>query len=495
MTQILVLRRVAGVLVLAVALWMGSLAGAVQVAIAAPPAQSEPIYAVPGTLTPATGQPFLTYFVTQGGSQYAISGATPEVEAEITRIRDGAPGTMVKVWGDLYAQGQFYPGPEIVASAVQEAAPSPAATATPTPTPDVPPVAVGRFGFVNLHSEPDSTSPVVGQIVLGQRCPITGRDANSSWLRVNCAGSEGWVTSTVVSLEGDLAEVPVVGVTQVSQIPIIVVGQPTAAPPIDSWRAIYYANRDLQGNPVLVQDAPRIEFDWGTGSPGPTVPAENFSASFERDIDFAPGLYRLCLCNLDDGARLFIDDELVLSDWREAPARDLVVERQLSGRRRVRIEYFEAVNAASISFSYTGSSDRREEWQAAYWNNTTLEGPAVMARTEPRSNTTYALDYDWGTGSPAPGVITADIFSARWEGVFTFEAGTYVFRAVADDGLRMYVNGTLVLYGWQDGYAELQSGIYSIGAGQHRVRVDYYERTGDAISRVSWYRDQPMFVQ
>ena len=409
----------------------------------------------------------------------------------------------MKVWGNLFSQGRQYLGPEIVATAVQPAAGTPTATAAPTTVPtSAPPIAVGRFDYVNLHAEPDQASPVTGQIVRGQRCPITERNANASWLRVRCDGAEGWVTSTVVTLEGDVSQIPVAGQgSQVSQIPLIVVGQSTPAPPAppppsgDTWRAVYYANRDLQGNPVLVQDVPRIEFNWGTGSPGPTVPADNFSASFERIIDFAPGQYRLCVCNLDDGARMWIDDELVLNEWNESPARDLVVERQLSGPKRVRIEYFEAVNTASIRFTYTGSGEPRHEWQASYWNNTTLEGPAVMTRAEPRSTSAYALDYNWGKGSPAPGVINPDIFSARWEGLFHFDAGSYVFNAQVDDGVRVYVDGTLVLYGWQDGYQELRSGVYSIGQGQHRVRADYYERTGDAIMRLRWYRDQPNLVQ
>lgn len=470
------------------AAWDGSAASA------APPAQADPIYALPGTLELATGQSFLTYFVTMDGTRYAIFGATPQVEADITRFRDGAPGTVVKVWGDLHPSGQQYPGPEIIATDVEEAGTGDNPTQVP-PT-SVPPTAVGRFDYVNLHADPDQMSAVVGQIVLEERCAVIGRNASNSWLLVRCEDGEGWAPSTVVRLEGDLGQAPIVGQAGVSRIPMVVVGSVTPTPaPVTGWRALYYANRDLQGEPVLVQDAPRIEFDWGMGSPGPAVPADNFSASFERTINFEPGPYRMCLCNVDDGARMWIDDELVLNDWRESPARDLIVDRQLSGPKRIRIEYFEAVNAASIRFTYTAGGERQDMWQASYWNNTVMDGPAVMARSEPRPDSTYVLDYNWGRGSPAPGVINSDIFSARWEGVFYFEAGSYVFNALSDDGLRVYVDGTLVLYGWEDGYQDLRSGVYSIGQGQHRVRVDYYERTGDALIRLGWYRDEPMLVQ
>ncbi|MFN2203353.1 MAG: PA14 domain-containing protein [Caldilineaceae bacterium] len=464
--------------------------------------QTETIYALPGTLELATGQPFLTYFVTVGGTKYAIFGSTPDIEDDIMRIRDRGADVPVKVWGTLNQQGEQYPGPEIIATAVREVSAesptaTPQATATPIPT-SAPPVAIGRFEFVNLHVDPNQSTPVTGQIVLGQECPVTGRDANAGWLRLDCGDDEGWVASTVVTLQGNLASIEVVGPgSQVSQIPVVLGGQPTSTPaPSDQdWKINYYSNRNLQGNPALQQSASRIAFDWGTGSPGPEVPADNFSASFERVIDFVPGQYRMCVCDLDDGARLWIDNVLVLNDWVEGPSRDLIVDRRLSGPTLIRIEYFEATNMASISFTYAGNDASAEEWQASYWNNTTLDGLAVMTRTEPRTNASFVIDYEWGTGSPASGVINSDLFSARWEGSFYFNAGSYVFNAYSDDGMRVWVDGTLVLYGWNDGYEELHSGVYGIGQGHHTVRVEYYERTGNALVRLRWYVDQPMLVQ
>jgi hypothetical protein len=50
-------------------------------------------------------------------------------------------------------------------------------------------------------------------------------------------------------------------------------------------------------------------------------------------------------------------------------------------------------------------------WQASYWNNTTLSGSPVLVRSEAN------LNHDWGTGSPDPSV-NADRFSARWIRVF-----------------------------------------------------------------------------
>jgi hypothetical protein len=38
----------------------------------------------------------------------------------------------------------------------------------------------------------------------------------------------------------------------------------------------------LVGSPVLVQDVSEVNFQWGFGSPGPSVPTDYFSARYER---------------------------------------------------------------------------------------------------------------------------------------------------------------------------------------------------------------------
>ena len=55
-------------------------------------------------------------------------------------------------------------------------------------------------------------------------------------------------------------------------------------------------------------------------------------------------------------------------------------------------------------------------FQARYYNNMTLSGTPVVDQCE------AAINHDWGTGSPAPGV-NADGFSAAWDGSFAFAAG------------------------------------------------------------------------
>ena len=118
---------------------------------------------------------------------------------------------------------------------------------------------------------------------------------------------------------------------------------------------------------------------------------------------------------------------------------------------------------------------------AEYRNNTDLSGAPVLSRCE------SAIDHDWAGNRPGPGV-NVDNFSARWTGQFAFAGGTYTFSSTTDDGVRVYVDGSLLIDGWHDGVAT-RTASKSLAPGTHAVKVEYYEHTGDATAQVSWQLD------
>ncbi len=118
-------------------------------------------------------------------------------------------------------------------------------------------------------------------------------------------------------------------------------------------------------------------------------------------------------------------------------------------------------------------------WQASYWNNTTLTGPPVLQRSE--SN----LDYNWGMGSPDP-AVHANGFSARWTRYLDLGPGTYRFTATSDDGIRVYVDGSLIINEWYDHVPKTVSADKTLSAGNHLVVVEFYENGGEAVARLSW---------
>jgi hypothetical protein len=104
--------------------------------------------------------------------------------------------------------------------------------------------------------------------------------------------------------------------------------------------------------------------------------------------------------------RIWIDDQLVLDEWRDRWATLLTVDRTIpQGLHRVRVEYYEHIGAATISVAWhrlVGGAT----WQAEYFDNRNLEGWPVLTRGD------GAIDFDWGTGSPDP-AVPADNFSVR----------------------------------------------------------------------------------
>jgi PKD repeat protein len=101
-----------------------------------------------------------------------------------------------------------------------------------------------------------------------------------------------------------------------------------------------------------------------------------------------------------------------------------------------------------------------------------------------------SIDFDWGSGSPGSDVPD-DNFSARWTRRIDFRGGTYLFSVRVDDGARLWVDDTLVIDSWKSGSSRLIEKEQAISDGRHRVKVEYFERDGDAEIEVDWQRQQP----
>ncbi len=107
----------------------------------------------------------------------------------------------------------------------------------------------------------------------------------------------------------------------------------------------------------------------------------------------------------------------------------------------------------------------------------------MLSRTE-------AIDFDWGSGSPGPGV-TKDNFSVRWTGTVAAAAsGSYRFQTVSDDGVRVWINGTQVINNWTNHAATTNtSAAINLVAGQkYAIKVEYFEKGGNAVMRLRWLK-------
>jgi hypothetical protein len=122
-------------------------------------------------------------------------------------------------------------------------------------------------------------------------------------------------------------------------------------PPVDAgWRAEYYDNISLSGQPVVRRLDPALDFDWGTGSPALSLPPDDFSARWTRNINLPANSYRFYL-QADDGARFWLDGQLLIDAWPAQIGNTYVVEAYVPGGTHLfEVEYFEVTIDAMLRF-------------------------------------------------------------------------------------------------------------------------------------------------
>jgi hypothetical protein len=120
-----------------------------------------------------------------------------------------------------------------------------------------------------------------------------------------------------------------------------------------AWKGEYFNNTSLSGAPVTTKHYNAVNFNWGNKSPEYGVTADYFSARFTTESHFNGGKYRFS-ATADDGVRIFLDDNLILDDWRLGSVRTVMVDVDVSqGNHRVRVEYFENKGDAVCKVSWT----------------------------------------------------------------------------------------------------------------------------------------------
>lgn len=249
-----------------------------------------------------------------------------------------------------------------------------------------------------------------------------------------------------------------------------------------TWQASYWNNMALSGSPVLQRSEANLDHDWGIGSPDSSVSADHFSARWTRYIYEEPGTYRFTATS-DDGIRVWVDSDLIINEWYDHPPKTVSVEKSLSaGHHLVKVEFYENTGGAVASVSWAPASVPITNWRGEYFNNTTLSGSPALVRDDADVN------FDWGIGSPASGVIGADKFSVRWTRDLDLPAGMYRFTMRVDDGGRLWVNHHFLIDKWQDQAPTTYTGDIYLPGGAVPIKMEYYENGGGAVAQLSWDR-------
>ncbi len=98
-----------------------------------------------------------------------------------------------------------------------------------------------------------------------------------------------------------------------------------------------------------------------------------------------------------------------------------------------------------------------------------------------------AIDFDWGLAAPLP-EVPPDQFSVRWTGRLRApETGEYELATVADDGVRLWLDGNLLIDDWNQHAPEYHSGRIALEAGkQYELKLEYYDEILGASVKLRW---------
>lgn len=122
------------------------------------------------------------------------------------------------------------------------------------------------------------------------------------------------------------------------------------------------------------------------------------------------------------------------------------------------------------------------EFKAEYFNNKELSGAPLFTRCEKAP-----INQNWASSGPGNG-IGSDDFSVRWTGTFDFSKENYNFVAIADDGVRVWLDNNQIINNWQDQGLTPNLATRSVSAGKHTLRIEYYENDGGAAAQFRWLR-------
>jgi hypothetical protein len=262
----------------------------------------------------------------------------------------------------------------------------------------------------------------------------------------------------------------------------------------------YYNSTNLDPSTlVLTRIDPTLNFNWESRSPSALVSADNFSLRSTGQVQAKTTERYTFYTNSDDGIRLSIDGKKLIDRWDDHfPVEDSASIDLIEGRKYdIKVEYYErsggAVNQLSWSSAsigkqiipqsqlYSSQGSTAQGLTAQYYKSRDLN-PDTLITTKIDSN----INFDWKNGFPVNGV-PVDQFSVRWTGKVTAPTnGEYTFATTADDGVRLWVDGKQLVNNWTTHATQRDEGKIYLTAGQHDIRLEYFEEWGGAVAKLSW---------
>jgi hypothetical protein len=219
--------------------------------------------------------------------------------------------------------------------------------------------------------------------------------------------------------------------------------------------------------------------------------------------------YTFCVTT-DDGTRLWINDVLVVNSWipQSTTERCGTIALAAGQMNLLRMEWFENFGNAVAELRWQSASQAKQIIPASALSHTpTVVGvetiPGVRAKyfhgfacgsglcgTFVRSRVESTIDHDAGDSSSFwPGVVNVNDFEVQWTGFVTpLYSQSYTFCARTDDGVKLWINGNLVVDAWVYTAAinRCTAPIPLVAGQKYSLRMEYFEAGGAAVAELRW---------
>lgn len=212
----------------------------------------------------------------------------------------------------------------------------------------------------------------------------------------------------------------------------------------------------------------------------------------------------------DDGSRLFIDGKSVVDHGGTHDLTEMSGHAKLkAGDHDLKVEFFDAEEDAGCILSWETTGKAREVVPASALFHQAAGGEAGLLaeyyRT-PEGSEEFPdfpaskapdlkrVDKDINFASTQddwPGTPFKEFFYIRWTGTIRVPAeGKYTFFLVSDDGSRLFIDGKQILDNGGAHAMEEVSGNLQLTAGDHTLKVEFFEKDIDAGCVFLWQSDK-----
>ncbi|MGE7121273.1 PA14 domain-containing protein [Peribacillus sp. NPDC046944] len=243
--------------------------------------------------------------------------------------------------------------------------------------------------------------------------------------------------------------------------------------PTDKWTGLFFPSSNFTGTPVSTT-ASNLKFSWGSKAPVDKIAKGTYSAIYQKKVVVKKDTKYVLMGKANDGVRIYVDGVRKVNEWKNGTRnfeKNLTLKK---GTHTIKVEYYNKSGSAQLQVDLKESEKVTplERWAVTLYGNQDLTGNKVY-------QSAATLDYDWGTKKPATGIPTnhfSAIFEKRTKLTST---GTYILSGGANDGIRVYVDGTKKVDQWKNGTHPFNIEM-KLDAGIHVIKVEYYDNTGFA---------------